>query len=224
MTCYGNPANSISAGQRLPGFQYDLGWFIFPNSDHLCDYQKNEPVHDSACCDINSLRSGLMKTFTLISLFFQLTVVSASAFATPQSQQIFRDNASITVVNFRHLLAAHNDDPIEVIRLLDPHYAKILHAPRLVEVFGTEPVWMTEGDKLRLKKQGLSFTDLTGHENITSTLSSNKDNGACVLPWGFVYSSMNNPPHCRMARPSTSGKRHQGHQKLEGGRDSTQSR
>ncbi|KAN0086283.1 hypothetical protein V8E55_007417 [Tylopilus felleus] len=78
------------------------------------------------------------------------------------SQQILHHSGGFTEANIKHLLAAHNDDP--VIRLLEPVYATILNEPRLLEVLGTEPVWMTEGDKLQLMKQGPTFTDLTGHE------------------------------------------------------------
>lgn len=115
----------------------------------------------------------MMNTFALIS--FLLRFVSASVF-TPQSQQILRGNIEITEADIKYLLATHNDDPVEVMRLIDPAHAEVLNEPRLIEVFGTEPVWLTEGDKLRFKKQGLSFIDLTGHENISMfTASSNKD-------------------------------------------------
>ncbi|KAF8548611.1 Zn-dependent exopeptidase [Imleria badia] len=121
-----------------------------------------------------------MRIFALIPPFLQLTltgIVSASVFTPPRNQQILQVGVGVTEANVRHLLAAHDNDPVEVIRLLDPVYAAILDEPRFVEVIGTEPVWMTEGDKLRLKKQGLSFMDLTAHENtlFRSTFYSNTD-------------------------------------------------
>lgn len=73
---------------------------------------------------------------------------------------------------------------MNIKHLFDPVYATILDEPRLLEVLGTEPVWLTEGDKLRLKKQGLSFTDLTGHEYLL--VSSTQDIGAYLFLWGFL--------------------------------------
>jgi leucyl aminopeptidase len=52
------------------------------------------------------------------------------------------------------------------MRLLDPENASELDAPRLLQVFGAEAVWMTEGDKLRLRQQGLGFIDLTDHQDL----------------------------------------------------------
>ncbi|KAH0835054.1 Zn-dependent exopeptidase [Lanmaoa asiatica] len=99
-----------------------------------------------------------------ITLF--LLFVSASV-SYPRNQQILQGNdVEITEATINRLLAAHKDDPVEVMRLVDPVYAATLDEPRLLEVFGAEPVWMTEGDKLRLKKKGLSFMDLTGREDI----------------------------------------------------------
>lgn len=121
-----------------------------------------------------------MKTLALIPLLLHL--VSASAFDSPQSLQILRGNVEIAEADIRHLLATHNDDPVEVMRLVDPGHAAILDEPRLLEVSGTEPAWAMEGDKLRLRKQGLSFTDLTGHENLfRSTVPLNNHLGACLF-------------------------------------------
>ena len=116
-----------------------------------------------------------MKIFTRFPPSLQLTltgIISVFAFTTSRNQRILQDsNIGVTEANVKHLLAAHNNDPVEVIHLLDPVYATVLDEPRLVEVLGTEPVWMTEGDKLRLKKQGLSFMDFTGHGNRRSSVS-----------------------------------------------------
>ena len=127
-----------------------------------------------------------MKIFARLPPFLQLTltaIVSASAFTTSRNQQILQDSGiGVTEAIVKHLLAAHNNDPVEVIHLLDPVYAAILNEPRLVEVIRTEAAWMTEGDKLRFKKQGLSFMDLTGHENLfRSTFSSNTNIGVCLF-------------------------------------------
>ncbi|KAG2065997.1 Zn-dependent exopeptidase [Suillus decipiens] len=41
-----------------------------------------------------------------------------------------------------------------------------LHMVRLLQAFGAEAVWMTEGDKLRLRQQGLGFIDITDHQDL----------------------------------------------------------
>lgn len=111
--------------------------------------------------------------FASVSLF--LSLVSASILYPPQSQHVLQPEGKtveFTEATINRLLAAHNDDPVEVMRLLDPVYAETLDEPRLLQVFGSEPVWMTEGDKLRLKKRGLSFMDLTGREDLARLTSS----------------------------------------------------
>ena len=112
-----------------------------------------------------------------------LYTMTASAFTTSRNQQILQDSGiGVTEAIIKHLLAAHNNDPIEVIHLLDPVYTTILNEPHLVEVIRTKAAWMTEGDKLRFKKQGLSFMDLTGHENLfQSMFSSNTNIGVCLF-------------------------------------------
>lgn len=117
-----------------------------------------------------------MKAAAIAPFLLFLSFVSASVLyhtASSQSQQVLQASGiEVTETAIYRLLAVHNDDPVEVMRLLDPVYATTLDEPRLLEVFGAEPVWMTEGDKLRLKKYGLSFMDLTGREDIfNSTIS-----------------------------------------------------
>ncbi|KAF8837815.1 Zn-dependent exopeptidase [Paxillus ammoniavirescens] len=106
-----------------------------------------------------------MKAVVGISLL--LPFVSASILYPPTSQQVLHvDDQTRTSEGFiSRLLAIHDDDPVKVMRLVDPAYAAELDEPRLLQVFGREAVWMTEGDKLRLRKQGLSFMDLTGRED-----------------------------------------------------------
>ncbi|KAF9234736.1 Zn-dependent exopeptidase [Melanogaster broomeanus] len=105
-----------------------------------------------------------MKAIFAISLL--LPFVSASIFRSPNSQQALQVNPQISEELIDHLLAIHDDDPVKVMRLVDPANAADLDEPRLLQVFGKEAVWMTEGDKLRLRKQGLSFMDLTGREHL----------------------------------------------------------
>lgn len=121
-----------------------------------------------------------MKTFALIPVFLQ--VVSATVSTPLENQQILQGNVEITEADIKHLLAVHNGDPVEVMRLVDPVHAALLDEPRLLEVLGLEPTWMAESNKLRFMRHGLSFMDLTGHENLfMSTVSSSKDIGVCLF-------------------------------------------
>lgn len=58
-----------------------------------------------------------------------------------------------------------HSDPVDAFISLHPEMASQLAQPRLLRVFG-EPTakWMTEGDKLRLKRKGKKFADITDHE------------------------------------------------------------
>ena len=62
-------------------------------------------------------------------------------------------------------LATHND-PVDALLTLQPETASFLAQPRLLHVVGDQvPNWMTEGDKLRLRKAGKKFVDITEHED-----------------------------------------------------------
>lgn len=56
-------------------------------------------------------------------------------------------------------------DPVDALVFLQPETADELAQPRLLHVVGElEPQWMTEGDKLRLRRKGMKFIDITEHE------------------------------------------------------------
>ena len=56
-------------------------------------------------------------------------------------------------------------DPVAAMISLDPSSEIFLSQPRLLRVSGSkEAEWMTEGDKLRLRRQGKKFVDITEHE------------------------------------------------------------
>ena len=64
-------------------------------------------------------------------------------------------------------LAAHPDDPVAALLYAQPERAAELAEPRLLEVSGSESaVWMTEGDKLRLRQEGTFFLDVTDREEL----------------------------------------------------------
>lgn len=59
-----------------------------------------------------------------------------------------------------------HSDPVDAFVSLHPEAAEKLAQPRLLHVFGEPSAqWMTEGDKLRLKRQGKKFVDITEHED-----------------------------------------------------------
>lgn len=58
-------------------------------------------------------------------------------------------------------------DPIQALNFLQPESADELLEPRLIDVFGSpKPVWMTEGEKLRLRRDGNKFMDITDHQDL----------------------------------------------------------
>lgn len=59
-----------------------------------------------------------------------------------------------------------HSDPVDAFVSLHPEAAEELAQPRLLHVVGEPSAqWMTEGDKLRLKRQGKKFVDITDHED-----------------------------------------------------------
>ncbi|KAF8862856.1 Zn-dependent exopeptidase [Acephala macrosclerotiorum] len=59
-----------------------------------------------------------------------------------------------------------HSDPVAALVSLQPEVAADLAQPRLLHVIGEQkPEWMTEGDKLRLRKQGKKFIDITDHQD-----------------------------------------------------------
>ena len=56
-------------------------------------------------------------------------------------------------------------DPVAALVSLQPESAASLAEPRLLHVFGDgNSEWMTEGDKLRLRRRGKKFADITDHQ------------------------------------------------------------
>lgn len=111
-----------------------------------------------------------MRTLTALHAFLSILFASAAVFDHPPPQDVLIRPAVDTLTDrdaiIESLLATHADDPVQVMRLLDPENASELDAPRLLQVFGAEAVWMTEGDKLRLRQQRLGFIDLTDHQDL----------------------------------------------------------
>ncbi|PSR81001.1 peptidase family M28 [Coniella lustricola] len=58
-------------------------------------------------------------------------------------------------------------DPVAALISLQPELAAQLATPRLIHVLGqAEPEWMTEGDKLRLRREKHKFMDITDHRDL----------------------------------------------------------
>jgi leucyl aminopeptidase len=103
-----------------------------------------------------------MKTFAPLYALLSLLSVSAAILELPQEVlgrpkiDVLTDRDRDAIIE--QLLTTYDDDPVHVMRILD--------SPRLLQVFGAEAIWMTEGDKLRLRHQGLGFIDLTDHQDL----------------------------------------------------------
>lgn len=60
-------------------------------------------------------------------------------------------------------LEAHKD-PVDAWIALHPEVSETLSQPRLLHVSGDKDAqWLTEGDKLRLRRKGRKFVDITDH-------------------------------------------------------------
>ncbi|KAI0487707.1 peptidase [Xylaria cf. heliscus] len=111
-------------------------------------------------------------------LFLGLTVSQVSASLRVDSQVVLgasdsldsNDDIPIHVVDDAILAAldAH-PDPVDALVSLRPELADELAEPRLLHVFGRDaPQWMTEGDKLRLRRGGHKFKDITDYQDDVS--------------------------------------------------------
>jgi leucyl aminopeptidase len=111
-----------------------------------------------------------MRTLPALYALLPVLFVSAAVFDQLPPQDVLGKPTANTLSDrdaiIESLLATHGGDPVQVMRLLDPENASELDAPRLLQIFGAEAVWMTEGDKLRLRQQGLGFIDLTDHQHL----------------------------------------------------------
>ena len=57
-------------------------------------------------------------------------------------------------------------DPVDALLSLQPELEATLSTPRLLDVAGLDAaVWMTEGDKLRLRREGRFFIDITDRQD-----------------------------------------------------------
>ncbi|WWD00961.1 hypothetical protein V866_007899 [Kwoniella sp. B9012] len=65
-----------------------------------------------------------------------------------------------------------HDDPVDALLYLKPELEDMMSQRRLLRIFGQGPregVWMTEGDKLRLRREGKKFMDLTESQDLSES-------------------------------------------------------
>jgi len=68
-------------------------------------------------------------------------------------------------------LSSPDFDAIQLLKELEPARAHELDEPRFLHVFAEDHGrWMTEGDKINLRRQNKKFVDLTGREHRESRL------------------------------------------------------
>jgi len=59
-----------------------------------------------------------------------------------------------------------HSDPVAALIALQPETAVNLAEPRLLHIFGDQKSeWMTEGDKMRLRRRGKKFADITDYRD-----------------------------------------------------------
>ncbi|RSH93484.1 hypothetical protein EHS25_007840 [Saitozyma podzolica] len=94
-------------------------------------------------------------------------------FVTPTSSNFADTSSGFVDLERIQAILAQQTDPVEAMLLIDPSMAKELAEPRLLQLFngkdaGGEPKWMTEGDKMGLRRQGIDWIDLTGRDSLVS--------------------------------------------------------
>lgn len=114
-----------------------------------------------------------MRISTALVILSGLAAISAAPKGSPLPQHVL----SGTTIGSTGPSSVHTEalilstlerisDPVEAMIALDATQAEILAEPRLLEVFdgsaGPSTKWMTEGDKLRLRRQEIDFIDWTG--------------------------------------------------------------
>jgi leucyl aminopeptidase len=103
-------------------------------------------------------------------LFLLITLRAVLCFQSLDTQVVFTPFRETGHVADDAVLAALNkhSDPVAALVSLQPDFAAELAQPRLLHVFGEQsPEWMTEGDKLRLRRYGKKFIDITDHQNFS---------------------------------------------------------
>jgi hypothetical protein len=140
----------------------------------------------------------------LLFLLVALRIVLCSPFLDTQvvlrsstEAECIADNDSISTALKKY------PDPVAALVSLQPEAAVELAQPRLLRVLGEQkPQWMTEGDKLRLRRRGRRFMDITDHQRFyeqqvdASWAGNARESEPAKPPWRYI--------HKRHYRPSQS--------------------
>lgn len=106
----------------------------------------------------------IMRKSALLLLALGLAGLGA---ASQDSQIVFSHNAAAQHKVDPAILAAlkEHKDPVDAWIALHPDDDDKLAEKRLLRIAGErEPQWMTEGDKMRLRRKGRKFADITDYE------------------------------------------------------------
>jgi leucyl aminopeptidase len=100
--------------------------------------------------------------FLLLALRFGLCLPSLETqlvLTPPQEAEYSAEEAIFAALE-------EHSDPVAAYVSLQPDIESELAQPRLLHVVGEQkPEWMTEGDKLRLRRRGKKFMDITDHHS-----------------------------------------------------------
>ena len=165
-----------------------LSALLISLSPHRDPRQPGAPPNTASVASSRALH----RTPTMLKPLCVLLAGAASiASAVPQSQVVFgpmlEASDSHSSPDFQTAIAAaleKHADPVEAMISLDSGSKSFLSEPRLLHVFGEdEPRWLTEGDKLRLRKERKKFADITDHEDFYA----NQVNALAGKASGFHY-------------------------------------
>lgn len=112
----------------------------------------------------------------LASLAYAAILSSCVVTAAPSSQHVLEIDQPVQHLVSPSILSALDTytDPVQALISLRPDLNTELNEPRLIHVTGEEEaVWMSEGDKLRLRKDGRKFVDITRHQSAAHMTKSN---------------------------------------------------
>lgn len=95
-------------------------------------------------------------------------------------------------------------DPVDALLSLRPELATELAEKRLIHIFGDEkPEWMTEGDKMRLRRRGKRFADITDHEDFYASQQADTSAGKASARSLIIHFEVVLFTLCRSAKPDT---------------------
>ena len=142
----------------------------------------------------------------LLSLLPLLPFYICSVTAAPQ-QLTFAGPEVVHEVHSSILSAIDSyPDPVDALLSLRPDLENSLSAPRLLDVAGQDQaIWMTEGDKLRLRREGRFFIDITDRPDAvavnTQTLAGKASEEPSYFPTCWLMSDMPELSQQRFVKP-----------------------